>query len=82
MSRLKNIKKWLHTFVFGIPSFFTCCCCLGGCHGRKIVPFEEEMNQYDTINRWVDLGCTATTWLPVCCGCCCGYCGKMGPEEI
>lgn len=82
MKRLTNIKKWIRTFVFGIPSFLTCCCCFGGCKGNLVVPFEEESDRYETINKWVDMGWTATTCLPVCCGCCCGYCGRLPPEEI
>jgi len=54
--RIKNIKKWIHTFVFGIPAFFTCCCFSGGCHGNIVVPFEEDRDQYETINKWVTLG--------------------------
>jgi hypothetical protein len=80
--RITNIKKWVKTFIIGIPSALTLGCFCGGCCGKIPFPEKPHKNKAAVMSQWFETGSVAGACLPMACGFCCGKCGEWDPDDV
>jgi hypothetical protein len=89
-----NVKKWFKGLFCGGLSFATCCCLCCGCCGHIKAPavLYDEDEEYAAMTpeqkrmfhgvQWCGLaGLFSRCGPAMCCGCCCGACGRVTPLE-
>ena len=80
--RITNIKKWVKTFIIGVPAALTMGCCFGGCCGEIPFPGKPHKNKAAVMDEWLKTGSVAGACLPMACGFCCGKFGEWDPDDV
>lgn len=81
--RSKNIGKWIIVFA-SIPMTYILIpvsCCIRN-PAIKIIEKNTEIDNNHPLNQNLSFGVFSVMTSLLCCGCCCGYCGKVDPVDF